>query len=426
MSARDADLKGPHGWLNWQAWRLGLPARSRSSTSDILLQPLWEEYGLYSDARFIGELGFGPYEFMLSFPPFRAQLGRSQLQLVLRVHDHLLDPDVSLVKEGDVDAYAGGNIGDEFASLLSLALSRRIRSGGLTRRALEGDEYGKPFLGQHHPPMLVPPYGATMLPQTAEEARLDDANRLLEKYGVLAGQDAVALLRAAHQYADALWWADADPRIAWIKLFGALEAAADRWDTVVLSDPIDQLRRRHRGLVSRLEKKTPEALPVVANSLSRVIGAESKLIDFVLAFQPDPPERRPPLGRVDWADLESVLTRLYGHRSRDLHGGIPFPSPLCEPTVDSGGEPPAEAFPALGASGGGGSWLASEMPMYLHTFAYLVGGTLRAWWASLEPGPALPAQVPSEAEGGPDGWIRDRIRAVVGEAVATARRWRAG
>ncbi len=61
-----------------------------------------------------------------------------------------------------------------------------------------------------------------MLPGVADEARLDDAHRPFGSYGALAGRDAVAVLRAAHQYADALWWVDADPRIAWIKLFGAL------------------------------------------------------------------------------------------------------------------------------------------------------------------------------------------------------------
>jgi hypothetical protein len=50
--------------------------------------------------------------------------------------------------------------------------------------------------------------------------------------------NAVAIMRAAHQYTDALWWADLDPRVAWIKLFGALEAGADRWDASTQPDPV--------------------------------------------------------------------------------------------------------------------------------------------------------------------------------------------
>lgn len=190
-------------------------------------------------------------------------------------------------------------------------------------------------------------------------------------------------MRAAHQYADALWLCDADPRTSWIKLFGALEAAADHWDYETQQSVEAQLKRRHPGMYEQLSRKAPEAIPIVAKSLSRVLGAESKMIDFVLAHAPRPPARRPEIGRLDFDDLEPVLRVLYDHRSRDLHGGVPFPQPLCGTPVSDNGGIPIEVFPALGASSGGASWPAKQLPMFLHTFVYIVGETLRNWWLAL-------------------------------------------
>jgi hypothetical protein len=35
--------------------------------------------------------------------------------------------------------------------------------------------------------------------------------------------------------------------------------------------------------------------------------------------------------------------------------------------------------------------MAEQLPMYLHTFAYIVGGALRRWGLTLEPAPDKPA-----------------------------------
>ena len=383
MSDRTQHALGPHFWLNWQAQRIGQPARTNSRTHDILIQPLWQEYGLYSDARFTGELDFGPYRLLLAFAPRLAELGRAVLTLVLRTHDHLLDPSSEPLdrERQDVEGFAGGDLGDQLSSLLALALARRVRSGGVTRRAFEDAPEGKPFLGWHHPPVLVAPVGQAMVPSIADEASLDDARPYLDAYAELDGARAVVVQRAAHQYADALWWADADPRIAWIKLFGALEAAANQWAAEL--DPVEQLKRVNGPFYGELKRKAPAAIDIVARRLSRTLGAERKLLDFVVAHAPDPPQPRPQWGQVDWTDLEPVLRVLYDHRSRDLHGGIPFPDPLCEPPELDHNGIAAEAFAALAASSGGGTWPQERLPMYLHSFVSLVGGALRRWWLTL-------------------------------------------
>lgn len=382
-------VRGPHAWLNWQAQRAGLPARSSSHGTAGVVLPLWVEFGLYSDTWFTGDLAFGPYQLLLAFPA-RARmpsLGHAELTMVLRADDYLLNGSAEPINlvEQDVETYTGGDLGDEIASLLALASARRVRSGGIMRHGYEKDPRGMPIYADHHPQALIAPARGALLPTIAAGARFADAEPYLLGYVGVDGSHAVALLRAAHQYADALWWADADPRIAWIKLFGALEAAASAWDIDARPDPIAQLDRRHPGLSRRLKRDTPDALTVVAESLSRILGAETKLLDFVLAHAPPAPTRRPTFGQIDFDDLEQALRVLYDHRSRDLHGGIPIPDPLCRPPMLDDDRVPIEAFPALAAAAGGGSWPVDRLPMFLHTFAYIAGEALRRWWLELLP-----------------------------------------
>jgi len=150
------------------------------------------------------------------------------------------------------------------------------------------------------------------------------------------------------------------------------------------ADAIGQLKRQRGALYGRLKKVAPQAIPIVAEALSRTLGAERKMLDFVTEYAPAPPVERPrEWGRVDWNDLEQALRILYDHRSRDLHDGIPFPEPLCQPPeVDDRGVP-AERFGAIAMSGRGGAWPAERLPMYLHTFVYLAGSSLRKWWQEL-------------------------------------------
>lgn len=383
--ADEPESRGPSLWLNWQAFQAGLPPRTSSRTDASQILPLWQEFGLHSDSPLVDELVVGPYRLLHALPLERPALGRAQLAFVLRSRDHLLDPSYDPIdlEEQDVQAYAGGDLGDQMASLLALALARRLRSAGVMRHGHEGEPEGKPFFGDYEPPSLIAPRHRSALPGVADASNISDAASFLEAFSRLSGSDAVAVMRAAHQYADALWLCDADPRTSWIKLFGALEAAADHWDYETQQSVEAQLKRRHPGMYEQLSRKAPEAIPIVAKSLSRVLGAESKMIDFVLAHAPRPPARRPEIGRLDFDDLEPVLRVLYDHRSRDLHGGVPFPQPLCGTPVSDNGGIPIEVFPALGASSGGASWPAKQLPMFLHTFVYIVGETLRNWWLAL-------------------------------------------
>jgi len=319
-----------------------------------------------------------------------ASIGHARKLVLLRSWDHLPDepPSGDPEIETDVSDYVGGDIGAEMAALLSLALGCRFRSGGRVRQGLPLDTQpvGYADESQHRAPYLVPPHRRPMIEGLAAPRSLKEAKALLELYPTLGGADAVALVRSASQYADALWLADADPRLAWIKFIGALEAAANRRDDLRQDNPIEQLKRHKPKLYRKLKDGPEDALVAVAEETSRLFRSEVKVRSFVKAFDPGPPSVRP-LGKgwhFDWNELDEAIKVIYNHRSRDLHDGIAFPWPLCEAPHLAEDNISAERFPAIAVSGRGGRWESADLPMYLHVFAHLVGGCLRNWWTSMD------------------------------------------
>ena len=72
------------------------------------------------------------------------ELDVKAIRLIAAV-DHL-DPDPQGNQPRNVDAYHGGQVADELASLVSLALGVRLENGGLTRVfELDGDPHGQPI-----------------------------------------------------------------------------------------------------------------------------------------------------------------------------------------------------------------------------------------------------------------------------------------
>jgi hypothetical protein len=170
--------------------------------------------------------------------------------------------------------YHGGDLGDELAARLGLALGRRIRSGGSVRIGLPKHPVGLPSEWHHHPPVLDPPRDAPMIAGVADAARLPDAQELLESYPLLDAGDAVALVRAARQYVDGLWLADGDPRRAWIKLISALEVAANRYDAVRHGSTLAQLKRHRRRLWKKLEALPAQVQERIAAELAGTFNVQ--------------------------------------------------------------------------------------------------------------------------------------------------------
>jgi len=82
--------------------------------------------------------------------------------------------------------------------------------------------------------------------------------------------------------------------------------------------------------------------------------------------------------------MREGVKKIYQLRSTALHEGVPFPDPMCWPPRSHGEPPVLEERPTgIAAGGGGGVWLAEDMPLSLHTFAYIVRGALVAWWKKM-------------------------------------------
>lgn len=125
----------------------------------------------------------------------------------------------------------------------------------------------------------------------------------------------------------------------------------------------------------------------VAEEIAPSLGATKKFIDFVLEFLPEPPAARPPPGmQLSWdkRSIKESLSKVYSYRSRALHGGTPFPAPMCEPPFrHQDWEASAERPMGLASRSMGGTWMIEDTPMLLHTFEFIGRGALQRWWQSL-------------------------------------------
>ncbi len=117
--------------------------------------------------------------------------------------------------------------------------------------------------------------------------------------------------------------------------------------------------------------------------MAQTAKATVKFLDFTLEHLPKPPIHRPEYGQVEWDDMSKALRMIYTHRSLDLHAGIPFPGPLCAVPMPDDQGVATEKINSFGVAGQGAVWTEDDLPMHLHTFAYVAGGAIRRWWAKL-------------------------------------------
>jgi hypothetical protein len=366
--------EGPTIQLNWLAMLKGEQSIST------------QEYPLYSDSHVTGEIEFGPYHFLHTVPI--PSLGIAQPILVLRYDYYWIAPHPTWNKT-DSDRYHGGTPAEEMAALTSLALGIRFRASDSTRDFQPGgDPKGRPRAWATRPaPVLTvsPLHHRWVLPRIVHGQHPITSLGPLETLPRLNAADAVTLVRSARLYQDALWLAESEPELAWLLMVSALETAAVRWRSQA-EDPVEKFKTSKRGLydyLSELPDKT--VLERVAAEFSDSFGVTRKFLDFVNKFRPPAPEPAPKWWRLDWSDkgLENALKIVYGYRSKALHTGRPFPAPMCQPPYR---QPDWEAWsekPGGDMSIAGAVWKEKDIPMLLHTFEYIVRGTLLNWWRSL-------------------------------------------
>ncbi|WP_055717093.1 hypothetical protein [Streptomyces torulosus] len=340
------------------------------------------EFLLYSDTRVAGdrELACHPYVLTNSFG--FPEKGRLAPVLALYLDDHFPPLDVQPMDKTDVTAWLNLTLEDEIACVLSLVAGIRLRSGGQVRRFTDTASRGTPEFLRHR----VPEWTATEHPiyPVPEQIGMESLDGWMDRYLALDREDAVALVRAARQFRDALWVADTDPELAWLFLVSALEVIAGR-EALSGVFPADLLRQEKPALAKQLLEAGGEAhLEAVAADLVGIVKATARFMSFVKMHHPGPPPERPEAyAQVDWSwsKLRKAVGKVYEYRSERLHGGVPFPSPLCQVPFGGHGTTTADERPSsLAAAAGNAAWLSKDLPMHLHTFGYLVRGCLLNWW----------------------------------------------
>lgn len=369
-----SESKGSSFYENWKA---SLAGGERKSTFD---------YPLFTDAHIIDELTHdcGPYQFLNAVPRPDTQI-RSP-SIFLRV-EYYLENELESDWKTNVDRYHGGFLQDEAAALISLCLSIKLKAGEFIHLYESGkDARGRPVSwGSHKDPVLFKPPGQPpVLPRTLGDHDLKKALRI-RSVPDLIREDSLALIRSARLYQDALWIAESWPELSWLLLVSAIETAAQHWNKKKAS-AVERMKAFKPELVALLDGAGgPNLIQRVAELIADYMGATKKFTEFLLHFMPDePPDRPGTFAQHPW-NVESMkrsFKKIYDWRSRALHGGIPFPAPMCEPPTEFYGGLNEKPL-GLAASSKGGVWAIDDIPMLLHVFEYIVNGTLINWWESM-------------------------------------------
>jgi len=366
-------FKGPFSYENWKAANGGAPVKE-------------EEYSLFTDAYITGtiESECGPYKLLLLLGMDDA--GTLAPRILLRVAVHA-DYEHPSLKRTNTALYHGGQLCDEVAALVSLSMGIRLKAGPRTREFLPGqDPKGRPEgpILRLNPTLSRQTAHKSLIPSSLGQHNLNSEIILLRRFPELAAKDAVAVVRAARSYQEAIWIADSDPEISWLMLVTAAEIAALHWDKARFS-PIEKLTASHPDLVKSLKEKCgDDALQEVAKVFANHKGVLNKFLNFMIHFLPDPFPERADLERswCSWrkSAMREYMKVIYDHRSKALHDGTPFPYPMC---ISPDFDPRAERHLAVACSAMGGSWTEKDTPMLLHTFEYIVRNALLKWWGEL-------------------------------------------
>lgn len=341
------------------------------------------EVPLYTDAHITGVIkdGYGPYQFLNTVPwPETPE----EPPIILRVENYLAYDSAKAMKRTDDTLYHGGWLADEIASLASLCMGIRLKAGGVTRRfSPHGDPRGDPVA--HYSFMKPVPFEKgnydLILPQATGShslMKMEPLSTLL----TLSPMDVVALIRAARLYQDGVWIAESQPALSWLMFVSAIETAAN-WRSAK-EDPVERMEASRPDVVRILENAGGRSLVrEVAEMMADYMGATKKFITFILTFLPKPPEKRPQWNQHSWElpAMKRSMGIIYKYRSKALHAGTPFPTPMCLPSyMHQGWEAPSEIPSGLAASAAGGVWVKEDIPMLLHTFEYIVRHCLLNWW----------------------------------------------
>ncbi|MFS1526347.1 hypothetical protein ACL7TT_20020 [Microbulbifer sp. 2304DJ12-6] len=151
--------------------------------------------------------GYGPYKFLNTVPSENSP-GLLQPSIILRAGFHL-DYNLPEVNQTNTSNYHGGWFSDEIAALVSLYLGIRMKAADSTRNFDHGgDPMGRPrnFRVRSEPTIRLDSR-SLKLPYSIGHRSLEDLAPL-KMLPRLPNREAIAVIRAARLYQDALWCSD--------------------------------------------------------------------------------------------------------------------------------------------------------------------------------------------------------------------------
>ncbi|EKY3904436.1 TPA: hypothetical protein LTW88_000873 [Enterobacter hormaechei] len=343
------------------------------------------EFSLYSDSQPIGAVDDDSVYCFLNMLPRITKQSTVASSITVRtkwysdLNNMILSSSQSHTKD-----YHGGWYNDEIAALSSLLLGVRFHAGSITRHYdyYTGD-FGRIQAESSFPPVLEFKHNKPIVPNAIKEIDITNL-KVLNNLHLLSEKNFNHLIRAARSYQNALWICESSPNMSWLLMVSALECAASQW---AKSNASKEERFKHAKpeLYEKLDtNEFRHLIPIIANEFKDSFGATKKFVDFCLYFLPDEPHVRPKAGRIDWEkeSLSATFKKIYSYRSKALHGGQPFPEPMCShPEVWDG----YTAERARACSTLGGTWLNEDVPINLNTFNFMTHSILNKWWQSLLP-----------------------------------------
>jgi hypothetical protein len=375
MTKRNPVL-GPIIYENWKAFLAG-------AGSDTGF-----EYDLYSDVMALPAVReeLGPYQLLWAGRevPSLIHSPAAVLRLDLYRADNVKILSQGVVKRDSPAGYHGGDLQDEFAAIASLVVGVRLAaSENYSRRfGFDADPRGQP-INSHEPRIVPKPIMSGVVLNSVLTVREDCDMSLLGKIPLLNATDAQILTTAARLYQEAIWYSEHDANYSWLMLVSSVETVAQHWKRESAS-PVERMRDARPELYNLLlAQGDDDFVAAVADQMADYMGATRKFTDFLLRFEPGPPDKRPdPRYQIDWTEdsLLKAFKTVYRLRSSALHGGVRFPYPMCTSTG-----PTTERPTFISTTGSGYTWLADSVPMLLQTFEHIVRGSILNWWRSLVP-----------------------------------------
>ncbi len=286
------------------------------------------EYPLFTDGWITGEISLGPYAFMNTVAVSNSRdVIKPAVILRYGVYKKSPYPDFRKTSSG---LYHGGSPPEEVAALSSLIMGMRLRAGRTTRRFEPNlDPRGKPVeIGEQEVPYFQKPRTYKLPSAATGPHSLMDLTKL-QTLAKTTVAEAIAIVRSARLYQDALWMAEPEPELAWVLLVSAVETAANEWQRAS-GENIARLKCSKPKLYKYLEGlEDSSVLSIVADNLVDSLGITKKFKDFLITFLPDPPSARP----AEWAqfqweekELKRAFVTIYGYRFEGAPRGKALPN----------------------------------------------------------------------------------------------------